>query len=426
MVIAYQILLFLVTGYALYFSISGLFALKSNHKKPTRHAPKYRFAILIAARNEAEVIGGLLESLNNQNYPKDLYEIFVIPNNCSDLTEQVAKHSGATIISPPPAMKISAKGQALKYAMEILSEREDIDVFAVFDADNVVHPDYLKRMNDACCEGAGVAQGFRDSKNYSDNWISGGYSIFYWYQNFFFNRARMIFNGSASINGTGFILKKDVFLKNGFDTYTMTEDIEFTAQCAINQEKILFVEDAVTYDEQPIHTGTSWTQRRRWSTGTMQCFKRYSGSLLGGFFKGKGIHCLDMFMNFAAPYVQILSFLLLICRICFSIFGVVVSDVISYFYSLGIIFLLATYIISIIMSTAIVLYNKKNPIKALPGILMFPVFIIMWIPINITCLFYKSKKWVQIQHNRNISADTLFSYGKEISAEITTYSEDKE
>lgn len=414
MVICYQIILFLVVAYAAYFSITGILALMKNKRAPQRHAPKYKFAVLIAARNEERVIGGLLESLDNQNYPKDCYEVFVIPNNCSDETEQIARDAGATIVVPQT--QISSKGQALQYAMKLLAERDDLDAFAIFDADNIVHPDFLKRMNDALCEKGGayrVAQGFRNSKNYDDNWISSSYSIFYWYQNFFFNRARMIINGSASINGTGFILKKDVFLEHGFDTYTMTEDIEFTAQCALNQEKILFVEDAVTYDEQPIHTGTSWTQRRRWSTGTMQCFRRYAGSLLKGFFKGKGIPCLDMLMNFAAPYVQIISFILLICRICFGIFGIVVSDIISYFYSLGLIFFIATYIISVIMSSLIVIYNRKSLLKAISGILMFPIFIIMWIPINITCLFVKSKKWVQIRHNRNIDSSNLFEFSQD-------------
>ena len=414
MIILYQIILYIIVIYALYFSISGFLAICKNKKIPQRHPPKYKFAILIAARNEEKVIAGLLESLDNQNYPKDLYEVFVIPNNCTDATEQIARDAGATIVLPDE--HISAKRQALKYTMQQLAQREDIDAFAVFDADNIVHPDFLKRMNDALCHDGGkyrIAQGFRDSKNYGDNWISSGYSIFYWYQNLFFNRSRMILNGSASINGTGFILKKEIFLEHGFDTYTMTEDIEFTAQCAINRERILFVEDAVTYDEQPTNIHTSWTQRRRWSTGTMQCFKRYSGKLLGGFFRGKGLPCLDMFMNFAAPYIQIISFLLLVCRIAFSAFGIIVSDVISYFYSLGIIFFIATYIISIIMSAVIVMYNRKSLFQALTGVLLFPVFIIMWVPINITCLFVKSKKWTQIHHSRNIDSANLFEYSKD-------------
>ena len=58
-----------------------------------------------------------------------------------------------------------------------------------------------------------------DSKNFDDNWITGSYSLFYYMQNFFFNKARMNMGLSASINGTGFnIVKKlSFFPSSGID-----------------------------------------------------------------------------------------------------------------------------------------------------------------------------------------------------------------
>ena len=67
-----------------------------------------------------------------------------------------------------------------------------------------MHPDFISRMNDTLCSGYRVAEGFRDSKNITDNWISGSYSLFYYMQNFFFNKSRMTMGLSGSINGTGF------------------------------------------------------------------------------------------------------------------------------------------------------------------------------------------------------------------------------
>lgn len=104
-------------------------------------------------------------------------------------------------------------------------------------------------MNDCLNSGYKVAEGYRDSKNPKDNWISGSYTIFYLFQNIFFNRSRMSFDASASINGTGFMISKDIIDRDGFETFTLTEDVEFTGQCALKGEKIAFVEDAITYDE---------------------------------------------------------------------------------------------------------------------------------------------------------------------------------
>ena len=229
MMILYNILSILVLIYGLYFTVTGLFALK-NMRKPLigTHKPQHKFAVIIAARNEETVIGDIIKSLDNQNYPKELYEVFIIPNNCSDRTEEIAEAAGATVLKC--TVPVSSKGDVLKFAFSRLSSQRDIDAFLIFDADNIVHPEFLPRMNDALCEGYRVAQGFRDSKNYGDNWLSGSYSLFYWLQNFFFNKARMQIKGSASINGTGFMIKRDVFDEFGFNTMTLTEDIEFSAQ----------------------------------------------------------------------------------------------------------------------------------------------------------------------------------------------------
>ena len=59
-----------------------------------RHPAGTRFAVLIAARNEAAVIGNLVDSLVAHNYPRDLYEVIVAPNNCTDDTEAVARAHG--------------------------------------------------------------------------------------------------------------------------------------------------------------------------------------------------------------------------------------------------------------------------------------------------------------------------------------------
>ena len=230
--------------YGIYFIITGLLAFIKMRKQVVRvYAPSRKLGVIIPCRNEEKVIGNLVESLKKQKYPKELYEIFVAPNNCSDKTEEVAKNKGATIIQCD--IPIKSKGDVLKYSFSKLQDRE-FDAYVIFDADNVVHPNFLSRMNDALCAGYKVAQGYRDSKNPSDSWLSGSYSIFYWVQNFFFNKSRMRMNGSASLNGTGFMVEKSVIDQYGFNTATMTEDIEFTAQCAINDIKIVFVENAIT------------------------------------------------------------------------------------------------------------------------------------------------------------------------------------
>ena len=402
----YYIIFIITLAYALYFMLTGFFGFKKMYKNFIgHHKPKYRFAILIASRNEEEVIGSLVKSLVKQDYPDDMFDIYVIPNNCKDDTEGAAKKAGAKIINC--TVPVKSKGEVLHFVFDKFSKRDDYDAYMIFDADNVVAKNYITRMNDALCEGYKVAQGFRDSKNASDNWLSGSYSIFYWIQNFFFNKARMQMGGSSSINGTGFMVKKSVIDEFGFNTVSLTEDVEFTAQCAINQIKIVFVEDAITYDEQPVEFKASWKQRKRWSMGILQCLRVYNSKLIRTYRKTGFIPCLDMYLVFLAPIMQIIGLILTIVLILFRVFNVELFDVFSYIFAYGIIFSIVAYLGNVIVNIFVIKYNGKMVKDTLSGVLLFSFFILTWIPINIICLYKKDITWEPIKHNRNMDIDEI-------------------
>ncbi len=408
LVILYYIIFSISFVYGMYFAITGLFGFKNYHKSMfSKHKPKYRFGIVIPTRNEEKVIGSLVQSLQKQNYPKDMYEIFVVPNNCTDDTEGAARRAGATIINCTVPVKF--KADALKFTFHKLQSREDIDAFVIFDADNLVHPDFLARMNDALCEGVQVAQAFRDAKNMKDNWITGGYTLFYFVQNFFYNRARMNYAGSATINGTGFVMRKEV-VKDGFNTVTITEDSEFTAQCAIRGIQVAFVEDAITYDEHPITFKESWKQRKRWTSGTLNCLSTYWKKLLSTFIQTGNIACFDMVMMFLAPIMMLVSAALSVALVIFHFAGVELFDFFSYLYASGVIFFLVFYILSVVMNVFVVKYNHKKPRDIVTGILFFAIFLLSWIPINVVCLFKRTNNWEQINHHRSdVDLDKLLN-----------------
>lgn len=403
----YYIIFIPILFYGLYFGITGLFIFRENKTKIGHHKSKHRLAVLIASRNEENVIGNLIDSLMKQNYPKELFDVYVLPNNCTDHTEEVAKENGAKIIQCKE--KVSSKGEVLKYAFNYLLKDDNYDAYLVFDADNIVHSNFLKRMNDALCEGYEVAQGFRDSKNPEDNWISGSYSLFYWGQNLFFSRARMSMNGSASINGTGFMIKNTVLKEIGFHPTTMTEDIEFTAQCALHHKKIVFVDDAYTYDEQPFNFRVSWKQRKRWSIGTYQCLLTYSWRLFKQAIKKRDLPCFDMSLFFLAPVVQVIGVILMMVLILYNWLGIELNDLFSFLFAYKELFFILSYLFSVLIALFVVKYQKKEVKNTFFGIIMFPIFLLTWIPINIVCLFKKNISWEPIKHTRNISIDKMTS-----------------
>lgn len=404
----YNIINITIIVYVAYYIITGIFAFINNKKKRIRnYRAKHKLAVVIAARNEEKVINNLIDSLKKQNYPKNLYEIFVIPNNCNDDTEKIAQKCGAHIIDCQGNIK--SKGEALRYGFKFIYQNfPEFDAYCVFDADNIVHPNFLRRMNDTLCSGYKVAQGYRDSKNPSDTWISSCYSLFYLIQNFFFNQARHNMGLSASINGTGFMFSKELFKDNGFETLTLTEDIEFAAQCALCNEKIAFVKDAITYDEQPLGFSQSWKQRKRWSIGTIQCFRIYSPKLVKTAIKEKIPQAIDMALFFAAPFIQILTLVLFVLFILTNLLDIqVVSGITKLLFSYNVLSIILAYIITVLLSTFVVLVENKKIKKTFKGILTFSIFMYTWIPIHLICLVTKETKWEPIEHSRIIDIDSI-------------------
>ena len=385
--------------YGLYYLVTGIFAFAKSKKEESTSKKKHKFAIVIAARNEEKVIGNLIDSLKKQNYDKDKYEINVIINNSTDKTYEVAKKHGANTIKCDEPVK--CKGDVLRYTFKKFKDKK-FDAYVIFDADNVVHPDFLLHMNNSLNNGYRVAQGFRDSKNYQDNWISGSYTLFYYIQNFFFNLSRKKLNSSASINGTGFMVQKDFMDELDFNPVTLTEDVELTTVCAIHNEKIDFVKNAITYDEQPTLFRVSLTQRLRWSKGNLQCWKKYHHKLFKSFIKNHNLAAVDMYLNNLAAIVQVIStVVVLIGLIERMIETKVVLSVV------GILGFLVSYIATFIVTLFVTLYNKKSITAMLPSLILFTIFMLTWVPINIVCLFKKNVKWNHIGHNKDINIDDI-------------------
>ena len=401
--ILYYILTTVSLAYILYFGLTGLFAFKKNKTRVRKFKDKTKFAIIIAARNESGVIGYLVKSLINQKYDKKLFDVYVLPNNCTDNTGEVAAQNGAKVMDV--TVPVKCKGDALKFAFSQL-EKKDYDAYVIFDADNVVHPDFLHHMNNIYQSGYKAAQGRKDSKNMYDNWVSCSYSLFYSIQNLFFNKARTNVKMSATINGTGFMIAKDFIEEHGFNPVTVTEDIELSIMCILNNVPVVYTDDAITYDEQPTAFGDSIKQRTRWSVGIIQCCKKYNKELFKKAIRDKDASAMDKVLFNIAPYTQIISlipfFLLGIMNIrSFSDMG---WALLTYAYST----LVAGYLISLAVSVYTLQYYEGSVKRALSGIILFVIFILSWIPINIKCLVSKKElKWVQIKHERNVDVAEL-------------------
>ena len=162
----YYIFMLICKVFVIYFGIISIFSIfgKKKEKTATR---KMKFAALIAARNEEDCIEGIIDTLKNQNYPKELIDIYVIPNNCTDNTAVVARARGANVLQAPESVKY--KGEALNFAIDkLLNNEKKYEAFLVFDADNEICGEFVSSMNNTLLNGFRVAKSRILAKNPKD------------------------------------------------------------------------------------------------------------------------------------------------------------------------------------------------------------------------------------------------------------------
>jgi len=399
-----QALVWIITIFWAYNIVISACSLIKFKEKPLLIDKKHKFMAIIPAHNEETVIGNLLDSLNAQNYPKELLDIYVIADNCTDNTAQIAKKAGAIVYERFDSEK-KTKGYAMQWFLnQKIEENADYDAFFVFDADNVVTPDFTINMNKKLCQGEEVVQGYRDIKNPSDTWVTAGYALFYWTMHRFYHLARYNLGLSPLLNGTGFMVKFDLVKKEGWNTKTLTEDIEFSLINISKGRKLGWATDAIVYDEQPLGFKQSWTQRTRWSVGHLQCFKHYLKDLAMGVVRNKTVMNFDGLLYLMGMPILIVTLGLLAVNL-----AIYLGDGMTIF---GLIWNYAKYIgatfIMPPLTALLILILDKRPIKPMiKGLICYPLFMGSWILINIKALIKPNTKWEKINHVRSIKAEEV-------------------
>lgn len=298
----FQISVFVIMMYYFILGFAGLY----RKKEKKNYKPKNKFAMIVAAHNEEVVIGKLIESMLNQDYPKELFDIFVIADNCDDNTAKVAREYGVYVYERFNKNE-KGKGYALEWLFnKIFKMNNKYDAVAIFDADNLVSKNWCKEINSKMQEGYKVVQGYIDSKNPNDSWISASYSIAFWTQNRMFQLARSNIGLSNQIGGTGFAVNTEVLKELGWGATCLTEDLEFTCKLILNGEKVGWAHDAIIYDEKPLTLKQSWVQRRRWMQGFTDVASRYFFKLIKKGLKTRKIFMLDCALYVIQPFFTLM------------------------------------------------------------------------------------------------------------------------
>lgn len=393
--------------YQIFYLIYALFV---SPKKYSATTQTNRYAVMVSARNEEKVIGQLLQSIKACDYPSELVDIYVIADNCTDKTAQIAAENGANVYQRFN-QELIGKGYALNELYSYITGQhgtEYYDGYFVFDADNLLDKHYITEMDKCFCAGNRVLTSYRNSKNYGDNWISAGYALWFLREAKYLNNPRSLLGNSCAISGTGFLIHRDILNRQkGWKHFLLTEDIEFSVDNILMGEKIGYCHTAMLYDEQPSSFKVAWRQRLRWSKGFLQVMRNYGFSLIKKCTHSFSI--FDILMTIAPAFLISVSCLianllaLVYAALCCptlitTVIGSLVCTVLSAY--------LLLFVVGIVTGISEWKQIHCSSFRKVLSFFTFPLFMMTYIPISIQALFVKVE-WKPIEHNVSISIDDL-------------------
>lgn len=387
------------------YSYQAVYLLLSLLKKPavSQQETPCRWGILIAARNEEAVIAQLLDSIAAQDHPAELVQAFVVADNCTDRTAELARAHGAKVYARFDRWRVG-KGYALNYLLEQIDKDGGLDrydAFLVFDADNLLRPDYLRQMSRLYGSGFSAFCGYRATKNFGDSWISSSQALMYLHESIHMNSSRMLLKTNCIVSGTGFGFTRELLERlGGWQFFTLTEDVEFNVWCATHGVRVGYCPDAVAYDEQPVTLRQSWRQRTRWVQGTFQVSLKYGWQILRGILRGSYASFEAATLSFWGCAAGLLGggVGLLSALLTGGLRGGLQALALGCLTAYGGLFLIG----------ALTLLSQWGRIPAASGrklasLFAFPLYMMTYVPIALTALFQKFG-WKPIYHTVAISA----------------------
>ena len=388
-----QIFLTAFTFYYFVVSLFGFYRKSEDYSLP----PSSRFAIVSAAHNEERVIGELIRNLHELNYPKELYDIYVVADNCSDNTAAIAREAGAQVIERFNKKEIG-KGYALEYAFNQIFAASDYDAVVVFDADNLVDDEFLGIMNTHLLKGEKIVQGYLDTKNAHDTWITKSIYICYILTNRLWQLSKYNLGLTCALGGTGMCISVDLLKQYGWGMTSLTEDLEFQTKALMNNVKVCWAHEAKVYDEKPLTLSQSWNQRRRWMQGHTNVAGRYAGKLFREGIRTKNFAMIDGALYLIQPFFLMSTGLGMIVNVLYigpdqlldgsvwAYFGFFAQ---FFYFGLG-------------------LALERVRFKVYWWLAFYPIFALTWVPIAyIGFAMRKNKQWSHTLHIRNIKHENL-------------------
>jgi len=265
----------LIVGPIFYLCVLSFSAILAERKRQAKNAQlssrlesaNYTFAVLIPAHNEEVVLGTLLASLAHLDYPEDQYAIYVVADNCTDNTANLARAFDRTNVYERFDGIKRGKGYALNWLWQKLEEDHlAYDAYVVLDADSVVVSTFLQSMASELAQGRQAMQAKHTVLNISDSPGTALRLIALTLINHVRPLGRNALGASSTLTGSGMCLSRTLLMRYPWQAYSLTEDYQYYLTLVEHGERVHYVPNAVVRSQMPLTFAQMRTQDIRWES----------------------------------------------------------------------------------------------------------------------------------------------------------------
>ena len=281
-------------------------------KKFPKSDKKAKIAYIIPAYNEADVIYDTVkDALDNQDYPKELYEVIVIANNCTDNTADLARQAGAKVlILDDPDPNHHKALYPIKYGIDyVLNNMPEYEMIIHLDADNHLNKEFSSLMNDAYQSGVDFARPYEGAINAPQNFYTKACALFYAIDSRFLARTRERLHLAAHINGSGAMMSRNLLLETGgYDCESISDDTEFCFNRILEGKKGHFIEDAVVFEDLPSTSKDTLNRNKRIMEGNKGLMKTKLVKMVPAFFKTGNFSFVETIFTYIWLFISTIVF----------------------------------------------------------------------------------------------------------------------
>lgn len=377
--------------FLLYLLLLSILALFVPVRELFRSQLNRKFACVIPAHNEERNIAKTVSSLRSVEYPRGLFHVIVIADNCTDDTASVAWHAGAMVLERSDMVK-RGKGQALQWAFDqLLKSPVQYEGFVVIDADSVVSKNFLQVMNWYLEQGYGSIQSADLVAPNPGAWSSEVSRISLTLYNYVRPLGRKLLKCSAGLRGNGMCFSAETLRNVPWQAHSLTEDLEYGLILLERGISTIFAPETRVLATMPAKSKNAESQRTRWEGGRLPIVKKYTPVLLASAVKEWSWKKADALIDLLTPaFVNMVAVVLIVLSTKYvgeNIFGVR-TDISMQVW--GVLFFIS------VLYVLIGLVAAKADFAMCKAILYFPIYLLWKIRLYSKLLLSGiTKEWIR-------------------------------